>query len=179
MVKVCFRTLNKPLDDSGLPILVLTRFPGIYARSHTVGHRVLGARMLTSGFSPRHLFRSLILYRTNSKATVRVALKDILPLTPPIIHVPLTKSQYYATKSAALVFQADSSRKQRDNVDECFHKLHQLILQIGRSAIIKETSHAQVEKIKKLYVLLVNENDILNCLADRILKGRRLKMNLG
>ena len=78
-------------------------------------------------------------------------MKDLLPLTPPIFHEPLTASRYYAAKSETLVLQADSSRKQGSNVEECFQKLHQLIVHIGQSIIKGETSTDQIKKVKKLY----------------------------
>lgn len=95
--------------------------------------------------------RFLTTRRTNSKATIRLAMKDLLPLMPPILRASITGSRHYAAKSDALVFQADSSRKQGDNVEECFRNLHQLIVQTGHSVIKKEISTAQVEKVKKLY----------------------------
>ena len=78
-------------------------------------------------------------------------MKDLLPLTPPIFRIPLVESRYYALKSDALVFQADSSRKQSDNVEECFRKLHDLIIHVGQLVIKGETSTVQVQKVKKLY----------------------------
>ncbi len=97
----------------------------------------------------------LISYRTNSKATVRLAIKDLSHLTPSFFHEALAASQYYAAKSEALIVQADSSRKQSDNVEECFRKLYQNIMQICRSTIKGETSPDQVRKVKKLYAISI------------------------
>lgn len=101
------------------------------------------------------LQRLLTSYRTNSKATVRLAIKDLSHLTPSIFHKALAASQYYATKSEALIVQADSSRKQSDNVEECFRKLYQNIMQICRAMVKGETSPNQVRKVKELYVISI------------------------
>ncbi len=98
----------------------------------------------------------LISNRTNSKATVRLAIKDLSHLTPSIIHEALVASQYYAAKSEALIVQADSSRSQSDNVEECFRKLYQNIMKICRSMIKGETSPDQVRKVGKLYAISID-----------------------
>lgn len=89
-------------------------------------------------------------YRTNSKATLRLPLKDLMPLTPAMLHEPLRESRHYAAKSDSLILHADSSRKQGDNVEDCFNKLQQLVVEAGRSVIRGETSIAQVNKVKNL-----------------------------
>ncbi len=98
----------------------------------------------------------LISRRTNSKATVHLAIKDLLHLTPSIFHEALAASQYYAAKSEALIVQADSSRKQSDNVEECFRKLYHNVMQICRSMIKGETSPDQVRRVKKLYAMSIS-----------------------
>lgn len=114
--------------------------------------------------SPNTLQCLLTSYRTNSKATVRLATKDLSHLTPSIFHKALAASQYHAAKSEALIVQADSSRKQSDNVEECFRKLYQNIMQICRSMVKGETSPDQVRKVRELYAsLLVWVSHILAC----------------
>ncbi|MCJ1309997.1 hypothetical protein MMC25_003658 [Agyrium rufum] len=88
--------------------------------------------------------------RTNSKATLRISLKDLLPLVPGILHQSIRDSRYYASSSDALVIQADSNRKQGDNVEQCFAKLEDLIKSAARQTIPGETSVEQAEKVKKL-----------------------------
>lgn len=75
-------------------------------------------------------------------------LKSLLPLLPGLLHHELMLSRVYAEKSNSLVIQADGSRKQSDNVDECFEKLHALILRIGKAVVRGELSLATKEKIK-------------------------------
>jgi peptidyl-tRNA hydrolase ICT1 len=94
----------------------------------------------------------LIPRRVNSKATARFQLKDLTPLVPSIIHQQLQKSQYYAPKSQTLVIHADGSRKQSDNVDQCFHTLRDLILAAGKTVVKGETSPEQRARVKQLYV---------------------------
>lgn len=75
-------------------------------------------------------------------------LKSLLPLLPGLLHHELMLSRVYAEKSNSLVIQADGSRRQSDNVDECFEKLHALILRIGKAVVRGELSLATKEKIK-------------------------------
>ncbi|KAL8750019.1 MAG: hypothetical protein Q9199_007332 [Rusavskia elegans] len=89
--------------------------------------------------------------KVNSKAMLRLPLKDLLPSVPNLLHDQIRASPYYAEKSDALVIQADSNRKQSDNVDACFMKLQDLILAAGRSSIKGETSPEQAERVKRLY----------------------------
>lgn len=97
-------------------------------------------------------YLKLIQYaRVNSKAMLRLPLKDLLPSVPNLLHDQIRASPYYAEKSDALVIQADINRKQSDNVDACFMKLQDLILAAGRSSIKGETSPEQAERVKRLY----------------------------
>ncbi len=82
---------------------------------------------------------------------LRLPLKDLLPSVPNILHNQIRASPYYAEKSDALVIQADSNRKQSDNVTACFTKLQDLILAAGRSSVKGETSPEQAERVKSLY----------------------------
>ncbi|MCJ1224108.1 hypothetical protein MMC12_000751 [Toensbergia leucococca] len=91
--------------------------------------------------------------KVNSKATVRVEMKDLLPLIPGILHQELIASRYYAERGHALVIQADGSRKQGDNVQECFKKLQDLVISAGKSTVTGETSLEQVKKVKRLWVI--------------------------
>ena len=88
--------------------------------------------------------------RTNSKATLRLSLKDLLPPLPKLLHDQLQASRYYASRSNSLVIQADSSRKQTENAQDCYRKLQDLLLAAGRSAVRGETTPAQVAKVKLL-----------------------------
>lgn len=92
----------------------------------------------------------LIPCRVNSKATARFQMRDLTPLVPSIIHQQLQKSQYYAPNSQTLVIQADDSRKQSDNVDQCFRRLRDLILAAGKSVVKGETSPEQKARVKQL-----------------------------
>lgn len=93
--------------------------------------------------------------RVNSKATLRVPMKDLLGLVPSLLHHRIRASQYYAERSDSLVFQADSNRKQADNVDLCFTKLRGLILAAGRSSVEGETSPEQADRVERLYAKLL------------------------
>jgi peptidyl-tRNA hydrolase ICT1 len=88
----------------------------------------------------------------SSKATLRVSLGQLLPLLPSLTHQALRDSRYYARSSDSIVIQADESRKQSDNSRQCLIRLHSLIRDIARTAIPGETSEAQKERVKKLFV---------------------------
>lgn len=79
-----------------------------------------------------------------------------MQLVPKILHADIEASRYYAENSKSLVIQGDGSRDRTDNVQECYKKLHALIIAAGRSSVRGETSPAQVEKVTNLYVLIVN-----------------------
>lgn len=93
--------------------------------------------------------------RVNSKATARFQMQDLISIIPSILHQPLRRSQYYAPNSESLVIQADTSRKQRENVDQCFQILRDLILSAGKIVIRGETSPKQKARVKGLYVGLI------------------------
>ncbi|KAL4884644.1 hypothetical protein BJY04DRAFT_215106 [Aspergillus karnatakaensis] len=95
----------------------------------------------------------------NSKATLRVPLHSLLPLLPRIVHSPLQNSRYYAARKHSLVIQSEESRKQSDNVDACFQKLHQLVKSTTESVVPGETSPEQRDRVRKLEKA-ANENRI-------------------
>lgn len=90
--------------------------------------------------------------RVNSKATLRIHTKDFMHLVPKILHPDIEASRYYAKNSKSLVIQGDGSRDRTSNIQECYKKLHALIIAAGRSSVRGETSPAQVEKVKNLSV---------------------------
>ena len=86
--------------------------------------------------------------RVNTKASLRVSLDDLCPLVPSLLHPYLRDSRYYASKSNSLIIHADNSRKQNENMDSCFARLHDLIVDVGAKAIPGETSVVQQERVK-------------------------------
>ncbi len=83
---------------------------------------------------------------------MRIHTKDFMHLVPKILHHAIEASRYYAGNSKSLVIQGDGSRDRTKNVQECYKKLHALIIAAGRSSVRGETSQAQVEKVKNLSV---------------------------
>ena len=88
--------------------------------------------------------------RVSSKATLRLPTTSLLPLLPSLLHPTILNSRYHAAKASALVIQADDSRKQTENVNACWRKLHDLVLEAGAQAVPGETSREQVERVKGL-----------------------------
>ena len=88
--------------------------------------------------------------RTNSKATLRLKLKDLLPLVPDLLHDRLRASRYYALRSDSLVIQSDGSRKQASNIQKCHDKLQEVILEAGKSTIRGETAPEKLAKLKRM-----------------------------
>lgn len=77
-------------------------------------------------------------------------LNRLLPYVPTFLHAGIRSSRYYADKSASLLIQSDSSRKQAQNKDSCFRKLHELLIEIGRQTVPGETSENQNIRVKGL-----------------------------
>ena len=88
--------------------------------------------------------------RVNSKATLRVYIKDLLHRIPKILHPKIEASRYYAGNSKSLVIAADNNRDRSDNIQECYKRLHGLIMDAGKNTIKGKTSQAQSEKVKNL-----------------------------
>ena len=86
----------------------------------------------------------------NSKAQLRVPLDRLLPHVPVLLHTGIKSSRYYADKSASLMIQSDDSRKQVQNKDTCFRKLHELLFEVGKRTVPGETSEDQIAKVKVL-----------------------------
>lgn len=121
----------------------------------------------------------LMFGRVNSKATVRFQMKDLSCIVPAILHSQLRASKYYAERSHSLVIHTDGSRKQTDNVHECFQKLRRLIEAAGKTVVKGETSPKQAARVKNLYVTvgLIFAARIWNADFERF-PDRRLKMKL-
>ena len=96
------------------------------------------------------LVRSDLTTRTNSKATLRVPLNNLLPIVPAVFHSAIRASRYCTSKSDSIVIQADDSRKQSDNIHSCYERLHDMIVQACSSAVPGKTSDAQKARIKAL-----------------------------
>ena len=90
------------------------------------------------------------LRRVSSKATLRISTHSLLATLPKLLHPSILHSRYHAAKSSDLVIQADDSRKQTDNVNMCFRKLHDLIVEAGKAAVPGETSQAQMARVRGL-----------------------------
>ncbi|KAI9787759.1 MAG: hypothetical protein M1839_000291 [Geoglossum umbratile] len=88
--------------------------------------------------------------KVNSKATIRVPLRPLLQLVPSILHQGIRSSRFHAANSDAIVVQADSSRKQNENVRECFRKLQNLVAEAGRAVVPGETTAEQKEHVQRL-----------------------------
>lgn len=95
----------------------------------------------------------MMAHRVNTKATVRLLLDNLLPLVPRILHEHLRSSRWYALRSNSLVFQADSSRKQSDNVAVCMKKLHDLFVSAAKSVVRAESPPEKRAKAKREYVI--------------------------
>lgn len=106
---------------------VLLRSPAKLCRTNSGGHR-----------------------RVNSKATLKVPLAALLPLVPRLLHPELQASRYTSDRSHALVIHSEESRKQQNNVESCFEKLHQLLETSARQVIPGETSPEQRDRVHKL-----------------------------
>ena len=73
-------------------------------------------------------------------------------LVPKILHPDIEASRYYAKNSESLVIQDDGTRDRSNNVQECYKKLHALLVAAGKNSVRGETLPAQLEKVKNLSV---------------------------
>ena len=94
--------------------------------------------------------------RVNTKATLRIYIKNLLPLVPKLLHPEIERSRYHARNSQSLVIHSDGSRTQAANIQECYKKLHAAIVAAGRATVKGETSPEKVEKIRNLYVVFIS-----------------------
>jgi len=74
----------------------------------------------------------------------------IKPYVPKILHSELQQSRFYVASSDSLQMSSQTSRSQRENKEECYEKLHELLKDLSRRFIPGETSDAQRQKIDKL-----------------------------
>ncbi|KAF2129884.1 peptidyl-tRNA hydrolase domain-containing protein [Dothidotthia symphoricarpi CBS 119687] len=88
--------------------------------------------------------------KVNSKATLRVPLDTLLPHIPTALHGEIKRSRYVAAKSSSIIVQADDSRKQSDNAQNCYKRLFEAIVEAGHDAVPNETSMEQVQRVKDL-----------------------------
>ncbi|KAI9680735.1 MAG: hypothetical protein M1817_004175 [Caeruleum heppii] len=86
----------------------------------------------------------------NSKATLRLPLQALLSLLPTVLHPHIKTSRYHTSKSDTIVIQADGSRKQAANVEECYERLHRMIIEAGQRAVPGETSQSKKTRVKGL-----------------------------
>lgn len=97
----------------------------------------------------------------NSKATLRLPGHLLFPLIPTLIHQEVRHSRFYAVKSDSISIQADGSRSQRKNVEECFTKLHDLLVAAGKTVLPGATSQAQRNRVRGLYVSYGHRTNIV------------------
>ncbi|KZF21918.1 peptidyl-tRNA hydrolase domain-containing protein [Xylona heveae TC161] len=88
--------------------------------------------------------------KVNSKATLRLSLDALYNWVPRPLRASIKDSRYYAPNSNSLIIQADDTRSQAKNANQCFGRLHELILQAARNTIPGETSDEQRERVKGL-----------------------------
>ncbi|KAH6872622.1 peptidyl-tRNA hydrolase domain-containing protein [Alternaria rosae] len=88
--------------------------------------------------------------KVNSKATLKVPLDALLHHIPAALHGEIRRSRYVAARSNAIIVQADDSRKQSDNAQNCYRRIYEAIARAGQDAVPAETSTAQVQRVKQL-----------------------------
>jgi peptidyl-tRNA hydrolase ICT1 len=87
---------------------------------------------------------------------LKLEVSKLLAHIPSLLHRPICSSRYYAPRSDSIIIQADDRRKQTDNTQSCFAKLHNLIVEAGREALPGETSAEQSQRVKNLCVAKVS-----------------------
>lgn len=80
-------------------------------------------------------------------------------MLPSLIYTQLQSTSFYARKSDSILIQYDASRKQNENIEGCWTKLHELIRDAAKEVVTGETSPEQAAKVKELYVSRMFDND--------------------
>ena len=62
----------------------------------------------------------------------------------------IIRNSKFVNKSDRVVVQSDESRKQSDNLEACFKKLHEMILHAARDVVPGETSDEKSKHVKQL-----------------------------
>lgn len=88
--------------------------------------------------------------KVNSKATLKVSLKDLLALIPSALHARIRESPYVTGRGEAIVISSDDQRKQIANTETCFAKLSDLIKDAGAKSIPGQTSAETRERVTLL-----------------------------
>ena len=81
---------------------------------------------------------------------MKVDLQSLFKHVPAVLHSQIRASPHCTAKSETIVISSDESRKQSDNVHHCHSKLHQIIVDAGRTSIPGETSEAQQRRVQGL-----------------------------
>jgi hypothetical protein len=96
--------------------------------------------------------------KVNSKATLRADLfsKEFARAIPqPVLNRLRNSTSKYITKSGNVVIQADASRKQNENYEDCFNKLYKFIVES-----VDLPGQTSAEQIQKVEALLVSFSDL-------------------
>ncbi|GAA5980186.1 hypothetical protein JCM5350_000864 [Sporobolomyces pararoseus] len=87
--------------------------------------------------------------RTLSKAILRFPLPSSSFL-PPYLLPHLYRSPHFSQSPPSLLISSSTSRSQAQNLDECFKKCKDTILNAARKDLVGETSEEQKERVKGL-----------------------------
>lgn len=72
------------------------------------------------------------------------------PPAPPALTRPRALQPLRGAQTNALIIQSDDARKQADNANACFRKLHALLLEAGKESVPNETAAGQKERVERL-----------------------------
>jgi peptidyl-tRNA hydrolase ICT1 len=91
--------------------------------------------------------------RLATKATLHLDLTNRAGFLPDYILRKVRENSRHLTKNDEIVIQADDSRKQPQNVEECFNRLHKILLSCVAKDVPGATSAEQKKRVAGLYVL--------------------------
>ncbi|CAH7666444.1 hypothetical protein BY996DRAFT_4587133 [Phakopsora pachyrhizi] len=88
--------------------------------------------------------------KVNTKATLKLRIKDLRRSIPNYWIENLTKSHLYAPNSEMVIVQSSSTRSQSLNLRDCWAKIYQTFDSISKIGLIGETDQNKVKRISKL-----------------------------
>ncbi|KAA8895061.1 hypothetical protein FN846DRAFT_971360 [Sphaerosporella brunnea] len=88
--------------------------------------------------------------KLSTKATLHLSLKTASEFLPGFVVKKVRENSRHLTKDDEIVLQADESRKQSENMQAAFHRLHQILVSSVAADVPGVTSAEQKQRVAQL-----------------------------